>query len=154
MQMQNLSNYKSLSPRQAENIFLKNICLPSSGRGTGSIGLPGDYTSQGRFVKSCFVKLNSLFCEKENDIVHQFFHILNSVSHQNGCVRLGNVCEVTRYSSCCNTDRGIYYYTTYYNSRINAVSMKSENLNCEKLIIYDMRRDEPINMQNQKTIFA
>ena len=55
--------------------------------------------------------------------VHQFFHILNSVAMPRGCVWTENGYEYTRYSSCCNVDRGIYYYTTYYDSQIKTVSL-------------------------------
>ena len=38
------------------------------------------------------------------------------------------MCIRDRYTSCCNTDKGIYYYTTYNNHQITAVNMFKENL--------------------------
>lgn len=54
--------------------------------------------------------------------------ILGAVDQQQGCCVLGDgKCEITLYTSCCNTDRGIYYYTTYDNHQITAVDMHREN---------------------------
>jgi len=103
-----------------------------------------------RFVRASFTKLNSVFGETENEIVSQFFRILYSVYQQKGCVKVGNDFEITNYSSCCNTDRGIYYYTTYYNSRINAVDMNRENLDLKDLIVYNLIDSQKITIQNMK----
>ena len=42
----------------------------------GAIGLPGDVSSQSRFIRAAFVKLNSRSGESEQESVNQFFHIL------------------------------------------------------------------------------
>ena len=57
-------------------------------------------------------------------------------------------CEITLYTSCCNTDKGIYYYTTYNNHQISAVDMHRENLDGEKLVQYTAIKEEQILMQN------
>ena len=40
----------------------------------------------------------------------------------------------TYYTSCCNVNKGIYYYTTYDNHQITAVDMHKENLDSNVLI--------------------
>ena len=68
---------------------------------------------------------------------------------QRGCVELNNgVYEITNYSSCCNTDKGIYYYTTYNNSQICAVDMNRENLSENKLIQYPLVKEQYFRLQN------
>ena len=90
----------------------------------GAIGLPGDLSSASRFVKAAFTKMNSVSSDSESESISQFFHILGSVEQQRGCVHLGeDKYEITIYSSCCNMDKGIYYYTTYENNQITAVDM-------------------------------
>ncbi len=148
MQMMNLTNYMSLSSEEPENRFSDKIDLSVYSRGMGGIGLPGDLSSMSRFVKTCFTKLNSVFGETEEENVAQFFHILYSVYQQKGCVKVGEGYEKTNYTCCCNTSKGIYYYTTYYGSRIYAVDMKRENLDGEKIITYDMIETEKICTQN------
>lgn len=113
------------------------------------MGLPGDLSSQSRFVRVAFVKMNSLSGDSEAESVSQFFHILGSVDQQRGCCRLGtDKYEITLYTSCCNTDRGIYYYNTYDNHRITCVDMHKENLDGKNLICYTPVTGEQIYMQN------
>lgn len=148
MQLYNLSNYMHVSPNDPENKFSDKLNLETYSRGMGGLGLPGDLSSMSRFVKACFVKLNSIWGETEQKNVHQFFHILYSVYQQKGCAKVGNDYEITNYSSCCNTDKGIYYYTTYYNSNINAVDMYRENLDAGELIVYNINHGQPFHIQN------
>ncbi len=56
--------------------------------------------------------------------------------------------EMTVYSSCCNVDKGIYYYITYENNQITGVDMYRENLSGNQLIIYPMILEQQVRMQN------
>ncbi len=132
--MTNISNYQALYSGLAENKLCKNIALGNYSLGLGAFGLPGDFSSTSRFVKAVFVKENSVCDGGEKESVHQFFHILQSVAMPKGCVltRSGEY-EYTRYSCCCNTDTGVYYYTTYFNSTVRSVDLHSVDLNGETL---------------------
>lgn len=149
MQMFNLNNYRHISPSGTENTFSKKVELKEYSRGMGGMGLPGDLSSQSRFVRVAFVKENSLSGEGEAESVSQFFHILGSVDQQRGCCKLGEKeYEITLYTSCCNTDKGIYYYTTYNNHRISAVDMHKVDLDSDRIFRYQMISEEQINYQN------
>ena len=149
MQMFMLNNYMSLSPKQPDNSFDVNIDLKQYSRGMGALGLPGDLSSASRFARVAFTKLNSKSGNNENDSVSQFFHILGSVDQQRGCCEVAEgKYEITIYTSCCNADKGIYYYTTYNCHRINAVDMHKVNLDDSKLFAYDVIENEPIFFQN------
>ena len=148
-QMFELNNYMNLSAKSPENKFATGLNLEKYSRGMGAIGLPGDLSSQSRFIRASFVKMNSISGEGEYESVSQFFHILNSVDQQRGCCELEDEkYEITIYTSCCNTNKGIYYYTTYDNHQITAVDMNKENLNGNKLIRYPLIKEEQIRMQN------
>ena len=148
-QLFNLNNYMTLTKGRPKNAW--NLPLQEYSRGMGAMGLPGDASSMSRFVRATFVKMNSVSGESEKESVNQFFHILKSVEMQRGCVELEkNVYEITVYSSCCNTDRGIYYYCTYDNSRIWAVDMHKEDLNGSALIAYPLMVENEIPCQNEK----
>ena len=121
--MHNLTNYLNLTRDEPQNRFSEAYELRPYSRGMGAMGLPGDLSSASRFVRAAFTKLNSVCQENENASITQFFHILGSVTQQEGCVRVGDGYEKTVYSSCCNTDKGIYYYTTYENRQITAVKL-------------------------------
>lgn len=148
-QMFMLNNYMHLSPKQPENMFPENVGLETYSRGMGALGLPGDLSSASRFVRTVFVKTNSISGEGENDSVGQFFHILGSVDQQRGCCEVAEgKYEITIYTSCWNADKGIYYYTTYTNHQITAVDMHRENLDGTSLVRYRMIQEENILSQN------
>lgn len=148
-QLFNLNNYMSLTARSPENTFAKGLELNRYSRGMGALGLPGDLSSQSRFVRVAFVKMNSVSGSGEKESVSQFFHILNSVDQQRGCCILEEEkYEITIYTCCCNADKGIYYYTSYNNHQITAVDMNKENLDGKELIRYLPITEEQIRVQN------
>lgn len=149
MQMFALNNYMCLSTKSPENKFAPGLHLEAYSRGMGAIGLPGDLSSQSRFIRVAFTKMNSVSGDGELESVSQFFHILNSVDQQRGCCELEDgKYEITIYTSCCNADKGIYYYTCYDNHQITAVDMRKEDLDGRELVRYPLIKDEQIKMQN------
>ena len=146
--LHNLTGYLNLTAKEAENRFAPTGNITPYSRGMGAIGLPGDLSSASRFVRAAFVKLNSVCENTETASISQFFHILNSVAQQEGCVQVGHKYERTIYTSCCNTDTGIYYYTTYTNSRIIGVSMHDADLDSANLIFCPLRTAQDIKMEN------
>ncbi len=150
-QMFQLNNYMHLSAKEPENRFSPKLDLRGYGRGMGALGLPGDLSSQSRFVRASFVKMNSVSGDSEAESVSQFFHIIGSVDQQRGCceVEEGKY-EITIYTCCCNADRGIYYYTTYDNHQITAVDMNLEDLDGAEPIRYPLLREQRIHVQNRR----
>lgn len=147
--MFNLNNYMHLSTEKPNNNFSKNLNLETYCSGMGAIGLPGDLSSISRFVKATFTKMNSISGDSESESISQFFHILGSVEQQSGCVHIReDKYETTIYSSCCNMDKGIYYYKTYENSQITGINMYKENLDGSILISYNLIKNQQVLMQN------
>ena len=144
-----LNNYLNLTPEEPINRFTDKIPLSPYSRGMGAMGLPGDLSSSSRFIKAAFTKLNSVSGESEAESISQFFHILASVSQQRGCVKVNGSYEKTVYSTCCNTDKGIFYYTTYENSQISAVSLFAEDLDSVSPVCYPMIREQKVLWQNK-----
>ena len=146
--MTHLCDYMNVTAQTPENRFGK-ASLTTYSRGMGGIGLPGDLSSASRFVRAAFVKLNSVSGEGENESVSQFFHILGAVEQQRGCAQLSDESyEITAYTSCMNTDQGIYYYTTYENHAISAVDMHRCNLEGEEIYTYPLIKTQQIKWQN------
>lgn len=131
--MHNLTNYMNITNEEPVNRFSHKVDIQAYSKGMGAIGLPGDSSSASRFIRAAFTKLNSVCDPDESSSVSQFFHILDSVAQLKGCVKTADGYEKTIYSSCCNTDEGIYYYKTYDNWQITGVSFNSTELNCDKL---------------------
>ena len=147
--MMHLTNYMYLSVKEPKNNFCSKLPLKVYSRGMGAMGLPGDLSSESRFVRAAFVKSNSICGDSESESVNQLFHILGSVEQQKGCCELREgTYQFTYYTSCCNCTKGIYYYTTYDNHQISAIDMHKVNLNCDKLIRYTLKTTEQIFRHN------
>lgn len=142
--LHNLCNYLNLTNKNPQGDLAQKRNLQPHSNGMGSIGLPGDLSSPSRFIKAAYLLTNSDCNDKELSCVSQFFHILDAVSHTRGCVLVDGKYEITFYSSCCNTTKGIYYYKTYENSRICAVDMQNEDLQSSELIRYPLRTSPDI----------
>ncbi|MBR4857682.1 MAG: choloylglycine hydrolase [Clostridia bacterium] len=148
-QLFSLNNYMHLSPHDPENLFSDKITLSKYSRGMGAMGMPGDLSSQSRFIRGAFTNLNSIKCKTEDESVNQFFHILNIVEQVKGCCILENgKSEFTAYTSCCCADSGVYYYTTYSNRQICAVDLFKENLDSKNLIGYTLNTVQNIYRHN------
>ncbi len=144
----NLNNYLNITANEPANHFSEKINLSAYSRGMGGFGLPGDLSSSSRFVRAAFTKLNSVCGDSEEKSVSQFFHILGSVVQQRGCVKVDDRFEITLYTSCCNMDKGIYYYKTYENNQVTAVRMRHEDKTASSLITYPMRTKQSIFYEN------
>lgn len=144
----NLNNFMNLTRNTPVNRFCSSLDLSPYSLGFGAIGLPGDLSSTSRFVRAAFTRLNSVSGSSEEESVSQLFHILSSVAQTRGCAQSGSGYQVTMYTSCCNTDRGIYYYNTYDNSQITAVDLHRENLNGSALVSYPLIAHQQIKWQN------
>ena len=134
-QLHHLAKHSHLSP------------LSPASRGTGAVGLPGDLSSPSRFVRAAFTRLHA--DTRKTEPVSQFFHILGAVEQTMGCCRLEDgLMPHTIYTSCCDTARGIYYYTTYHNRRITGIDMNRENLSSCALTRFPLKTKEDILFQN------
>ncbi len=146
--MTHLCDYLNITAMPPKNQFGSIELIPYS-RGMGGMGLPGDLSSSSRFVRAAFTKLNSVSGSSEDESISQFFHILGAVSQQRGCVIMPDGSyEITEYTSCINTDKGIYYYTTYENNCICAVDMHSCDLDGKELYTYPLIKNQQILHQN------
>ena len=93
--------------------------------------------------------MNSKSGDSEAESISQFFHILGSVDQQRGCCEVTDgKYEITLYTSCCNADKGIYYYTTYDNHQITGVDMHHCDLDGSELFRYPLVQGEQIHWMN------
>ncbi len=142
--MHNLNNYMHLSNKNPENKMTDEFELNHYCMGLGALGLPGDYSSQSRFVKAYFLKANAVADHNEASSIAQMFHMLSAVSMVRGSVMEGENYDITVYSCCINADKGIYYFKTYGSSAVSAVYMKNDNLNSDELILHSFVENKNI----------
>ncbi len=144
-----LSTYRRLKTDNGENTFAKGVELDAYCQGLGAVGLPGDFSSPSRFVRAAFHKENSVCDQGEIPSVSQCFHLLTSVEMvQGSCRTESGKLDVTVYSACINTDKGLYYYTTYQNRQISCVDMRKTDLNGVKISRFPLKTEEKIEYQN------
>lgn len=145
----NLNNYSNLTPYNEKSKFSDKIDLHQYGQGMGAIGLPGDTSPASRFVRAAFNKLNSVCNDDEKSSVTQFFHILDSVAMiQGATITKEGKNDITTYSCCMNTSKGIYYYKTYTNNQITAIKMMEEEINKKDISIYNLIEEQQIKYEN------
>jgi choloylglycine hydrolase len=98
----------------------------------GACGLPGDYSSASRFVRAVFLKENTLREREPYAAVNRFFHLLGALSLTSGAAKTESGDSIrTIYSSCMDSESGCYFFTTYENSRIRAVSLRDADLTAD-----------------------
>ena len=147
--IKNLENYKHLRNDDINVKRDENHEYSYYSRGMGAIGLPGDVSSMSRFVRMVFLSGNSVKPKDENSSVSQFFHLLSSVERVKGALKTEKgTFDITFYSTCMNTKKGLYYYTTYSNRQISCVNMRATDLQSDKIIRFPLILKESIKLQN------
>lgn len=121
MQMHNLSNYAGLSNGPLINKLAPAIELGAYSRGMGAIGLPGDLSSQSRFVRAVFHREKLVKTENPCDL----FHLLASVEMPKGSLKLGELYEYTLYSSVVDLVSLTYHFRTYDSMSAESISLQA-----------------------------
>lgn len=147
-QLTNLNEYIGLTEEHPKETKWCDQEIKALGVGAGTRGIPGDFASVSRFVRIAFIK--SRMPEVDNiSAIPQFLHMLDYVAMVKGGVMTPEGKEdFTLYSSCMNQEKGIYYYKTYSNNRINAIDINKEDLNESKVKVFPYLINEDINYQN------
>ena len=108
--LQNARNYLALQATDVTTSRWGSAELSAIGYGTGTLGLPGDYSSPSRFIRAAFVNGNFPVKSGEDANVARMFTTLASVAMPEGSVRLQNeTLEKTVYS-CCFSGASLSYY--------------------------------------------
>lgn len=134
--------HMALSRDEAENRIAPSLPLMPISLGLGAMGLPGDYSSPSRFLRAAYVLWNSP--KQPQDGVGQFFRILDAAAVPEGAVQAQGGFQRTLYSCCCDTQNGIYYFTTAHNRQIRAVNMRSADLCCDRVLQFPLEDEENI----------
>ncbi len=147
--LKNWENYRHLRIDNSQVVRQEGLGYSSYCQGLGAVGLPGDVSSMSRFVRMAFGREHAVRPPEEAAAVGQFFHLLTSVEMVEGvCKTDAGAWDITGYSACINTDRGLYYYTTYGNRRINCVDMHKTDLSGSALSCFPLEKEESIQYQN------
>ena len=127
-QMRNLEQYNFLTSDLTPNIQINGAKIPTTGIGSGMVGLPGDWSSITRFVRIATVVRFALQTETELKGVELATHILNTVDIPKGVVisRLedSESYETTRWCAIKDLTNIIFYYRSYADLTLRAIDLK------------------------------
>ncbi len=146
----NLNNYINLFGGNAKPVSWAGHGLVPFGSGSGSLGLPGDLTPTGRFVRAAYYTYTAPQLANAIKTVMQCFHILNNFDIPIGAeFAAGKVPDVPSATPCTTvTDLSgkKLYYRTNYNSAIRCISL--DKIDFDKVSyefhLLDEKLEEPI----------
>ncbi|QIK86995.1 choloylglycine hydrolase family protein [Erysipelothrix sp. HDW6B] len=125
----NIRNYIGVNPKQVEPVELFEETFKPFGQGSGTFGLPGDYSPPSRFIRTLFAKLTRVPNYGEEDLVNSAYHILSGVDIMKGSVvTQRNSLDYTQYTTCMMTNTRTYYFKMYNNSQIVRVNLNDFTL--------------------------
>ncbi len=140
-----LSELMNVSPYPPKNRIFPSAELISYSRGSGALGIPGDFSSASRFIRATFASAHTAHGETKSDEISRFFHIMDTVAQPSGCaVTDGGKPISTVYTSCADTETATYCFTTYGCRRIRSVALKNTALDSDTLVAYPMESREDI----------
>ncbi|MBS7576483.1 MULTISPECIES: choloylglycine hydrolase family protein [unclassified Enterococcus] len=141
----NLRNYLSVSPNQHQPVAFLNKTLRPFSQGSGTFGLPGDFTPPSRFVRTAFLKNNAFKPKNEVEAVSLSHHILESVSIPKGIVITESQhSDYTCYSAYICSESQSYYFSTYGNQRISKITLTDELKNSKDYQQFKVSNEEDI----------
>lgn len=132
---ENLRNYMNLESEMPENVTWREAEMKPFGSGAMMRGLPGDYYSTSRFVRAAYLNTHYPTKSTEEENVSRLFHTLSGVAMIEGAARMEDgEYEKTIYTSVFSSATQTYYYNTYEDPEIKAVSLKELEPNGSKQV--------------------
>lgn len=129
--MTNLRNYVNLSPQFPKPVTVNGVTFAATGQGAGMVGLPGDASPPSRFVKVAVMKTTATDTSDAVGTLNLAQHIMNNVDIPLGFIRdpsNGQVAgDYTQWVVYKDLTHKIFYYKTYGNMNIRAVSLDKLN---------------------------
>ena len=122
--MTNLRNYMDVSPTQNPETFWGGLRLTPFGQGSGTMPLPGGYTSPERFVKTVYQRNHVPVPKNRVEAILTCFHIMEGVTIPKGVVITDRgTYDYTKYTAFMNINTGEYFFKTYDNAHISVASL-------------------------------
>ncbi|WP_125152937.1 choloylglycine hydrolase [Clostridium rectalis] len=147
--LSNLRQYIGLRPKQFENAMWGDLELAAFSQGSGTFGLPGDFTPPSRFVRAAYLKNNIADTDNEIKGINGVFHILSNCEVPKGVVlKSDDLSDYTFYTSAMCSESGNYYYHTYENRQISVINLYNEDLDSNDIKEFPNIKKEFLNKIN------
>lgn len=129
--MTNMNNYVHLTPQNPNPVQASGITFVALGQGFGMIGVPGDISPPSRFVKIATMLRVIITPSNAVGALNMAQHVMNNVDIPLGLAREPSqnkvTNELTQWVVFKDLGNKIFYYRTYDDTTIRAVSMAKLN---------------------------
>lgn len=132
----NVRNYIGLDQHQVPAREMFGMEFTPFGQGSGTFGLPGDFTPPSRFIKTLYAKLSAKKVSSADQLVISAAHILNGVDIPKGSViTQRDTIDYTQYTAYILLNESKYYYRLYDSLEIVEVNLKDYDLDQRDIIL-------------------
>lgn len=143
----NLCNYTGVTNLHKPSQTIVNHEISGFGEGLGgSFGLPGDYSSPSRFVRTAFLKQFAVKGEDEIDGITRMFHNFAAVDIPEGILNADPDLGIYEQTLCITAMCGeslTYYFAPAENRRICALQLQKE-LSSPKVQYFELPKTQDI----------
>jgi Penicillin V acylase and related amidases len=148
--LQNLSAYGTLTAEERPLHDYQGYQLKTQGPGTGAFGLPGDYTSPSRFIRTVFAKHFSQPTPDIPSTLNLLQHLLDGVTIPKGVkLKADGESDYTQYRGYMSLEERAYYMEPYDNAELQRVVLTDDMLaNCHEPINYALAHQPHIKELN------
>lgn len=141
----NLENYANLNDQIYPGIQMEKHNVFSPGKGSGLLGLPGDFTSTSRFIRAAYFKH---LADQPTDAtgVEDVFHILNNFDIPKGVVKTPGQegVQYTQYTSAYDIKNRRAYIHLYSNRALQTFRLDESLLDSDRMHTFKLEYTQQI----------
>lgn len=147
--LKNLSNYVELQPTPHVDRQYGDLTVSAFGPGTGALGMPGDYTSPSRFIRTVFNRQHTTAVKTDAEAVNALSHMLNSVEIPKGVkIKADGSADYTQYRSYMSMNEIAFYMQPYADQTITRVALTDELMTADQPTEFDLQATQQFNYAN------
>lgn len=124
----NLRNYTGISSHNQKELALNAYHVPSFGKGSGLLGMPGDYTAPSRFIRAAML-LNLSQPVDSSQAINLGFHILSTSDIPKGVIDVNSSLQYTQYTVMYDQGKRELYIKLYENLAIQKLTFCDSEVN-------------------------
>lgn len=138
--LENVKQYGNLSNKYYLNNLTSKSDLKPFCIGLNAHGLPGDFSSPSRFIKTLYLKEKvEENLTSEDELINEAFHIFENVSVIKGSALTSeNKSEITIYTSVLDLFNFAYYYKTYEDLSVKSVAFKNITFDKKNIVYFKL----------------
>ncbi|CAM3044949.1 choloylglycine hydrolase family protein [Lactiplantibacillus plajomi] len=131
--LKNLNNYMQLQPTPHPARQYGDLTVNAFGPGSGALGMPGDYTSVSRFVRTAFIREHTDAVDTDAEAVNTLSHMLNSVEIPKGVkIKADGAADYTQYRAYMSMHEPAFYMQPYGDQTITRVALTNDLMTADQ----------------------